>query len=236
MSMLVVAAGIFLAIHFLVSGTRLRDRITAVTGERPYIGLFSVASLAAIVWLAMSYNAASVNDENRFLYDLGPGIRHAAIPIIALAFFLGVQGLLTPNPTSVQQEAAAARGETVRGVLRITRHPFLWGVVIWSAFHIAANGDLASVIFFGTFLVLAFFGTFSIDGKRRRKLGPVWDAFAAKSSNIPFAAVVGGRNSLTIGESLGWRFWVALAIFLAVLLAHARLFRKSPFPNGWVPF
>lgn len=236
MSMLVAAAVIFLGIHFLVSGTRLRDRIIAVTGERPYIGLFSVASLAAIVWLAMSYNAASVNDENRFLYDLGPGIRHAAIPIIALAFFLGVQGLLTPNPTSVQQEGAAARGETIRGVLRITRHPFLWGVVIWSAFHIAANGELASVIFFGTFLVLAFFGTFSIDGKRRRKLGPVWDTFAAKSSKIPFAAVVGGRNSLNIGESLGWRFWVALAIFLAVLLAHARLFRKSPFPNGWVPF
>ncbi len=236
MSMLVAAAVIFLGIHFLVAGTRLRDRIIAVTGERPYIGLFSVASLAAIVWLAMSYNAASVNDENRFLYDLGPGIRHAAIPIIALAFFLGVQGLLTPNPTSVQQEGAAARGETIRGVLRITRHPFLWGVVIWSAFHIAANGDLASVIFFGTFLVLAFFGTFSIDGKRRRKLGPVWDAFAAKSSNVPFAAVLGGRNSLNIGESFGWRFWVALSIFLAVLLTHARLFRKSPFPNGWVPF
>ena len=236
MSMLVAAAVIFLGIHFLVSGTRLRDRMITVTGERPYIGLFSLASLAAIVWLAMSFNAASVNDENRFLYDLGPGIRHAAIPIIALAFFLGVQGLLTPNPTSVQQEGAAAGGETIRGVLRMTRHPFLWGVVIWSAFHIAANGDLASVIFFGTFLVLAFFGTFLIDGKRRRKLGPVWDTFAAKSSNIPFAAVVGGRNSLNIGESFGWRFWVALAIFLAVLLAHARLFHKSPFPNGWVPF
>jgi uncharacterized membrane protein len=74
--------------------------------------------------------------------------------------------------------------------------------VIWSAFHLAATGGLASVIFFGTFLALALFGTFSIDAKRRRKLGPAWDTFAAKTSNIPFAAVITRRNSLKIGESL----------------------------------
>jgi uncharacterized membrane protein len=236
MPMLIAAGVVFLAIHLLVSGTRLRDRITAVTGERPYLGLFSLASIAAIVWLTISYNAAAVGGEDRILYQLGPAVKHAAIPVVALAFFLGVQGLLGPNPTSVQQEAAAANEETIRGVLRITRHPFLWGVVIWSAFHLAANGDLASAIFFGTFLVLAFFGTFSIDAKRRRKLGPAWDAFAAKTSNIPFAASIGGRNRLNIGESFGWRFWAAMAIFLAVLFAHARLFHASPFPNGWVPY
>jgi uncharacterized membrane protein len=236
MPMLIAAALVFLGIHFLISGTRLRDRITAVTGERPYLGLFSLASLAAIFWLATSYNAAAKSDANRVLYNLGVGVRDAAIPVIALAFFLGVQGLLAPNPTSVQQERVAAQEGTIRGVLRITRHPFLWGVVIWSAFHVAANGDLASVIFFGTFLVLAFFGTFSIDAKRRRKLGPAWDTFAAQTSNIPFAAVIGGRNGLNIDESFQWRFWAAMAIFLAVLFAHARLFHASPFPNGWVPF
>lgn len=236
MSMLITAAVVFLSIHLLISGTGLRDWLTALIGERPYLGLFSLASLAAIVWLAMSYNAAVTSDDNRILYDLGAGLKYAAIPVIALAFFLGVQGLLAPNPTSVQQEGAAAKEATIQGVLRITRHPFLWGVVIWSAFHLAANGDLASVIFFGTFLVLAFFGTFSIDGKRGRKLGPSWDRFDAKTSNIPFAAVISGRNSLNIGESFGWRFWAAMVIFLAVLFAHARLFHASPFPNGWVLF
>ena len=194
MSMLIGAAIVFLGIHFLISGTRLRDRITALIGERPYLGLFSLASLAAIVWLALTYNAAAGGDEDRVLYDLGPGARHAAIPVTAFAFLLGVQGLLAPNPTAVQQERAAAKKETIRGVLRITRHPFLWGVVIWSAFHVAANGNFASVIFFGTVLVLAFFGTFSIDRKRRRKLGPAWDTFAAGTSNLPFAAVTSGRN------------------------------------------
>jgi uncharacterized membrane protein len=112
----------------------------------------------------------------------------------------------------------------------------LWGVTIWSALHLAANGDEASVIFFGTFLVLAFFGTFSIDAKRRRKLGPAWEAFTAKTSNIPFVAVISDRNNLNIGESLGWRLWVAVAAFTAFLIVHTRLFHASPFPNGWVPF
>jgi uncharacterized membrane protein len=149
---------------------------------------------------------------------------------VALAFLLGVQGLLIRNPTAVQQDTAVGKEGVVQGVLRITRHPFLWGVVLWSGFHLLANGDLAPVIFFGTFFVVALPGTFSIDAKLRRRLGPAWEAFAAKTSNIPFAAVLAGRNTLNIGESLGWRFWLALLLFLIVLFAHSRLFGVSPFP------
>ena len=95
-----------------------------------------------------------------------------------------------------------------------------------------ANGDLASVIFFGSFLAVAFLGTFSIDAKRKRKLGSVWDSFAAKTSNVPFAAVAGGRSSLHLSESLGWRFWLAAAVFAAILFAHTTLFHASPFPSA----
>ena len=94
------------------------------------------------------------------------------IPVVAIAFFLGVQGLLARNPTGVQVgRSAAVPEDAIYGVVRITRHPFLWGVVIWSIFHLAANGDEASVVFFGTFFLLALFGTTLIDAKRRRKMG-----------------------------------------------------------------
>jgi len=232
MSMLMIAGVTFIAIHLLISGTRFRDRITGAIGEGPYLGLFALASLATIVWLVISYNAAAASSENRILYDLGRGVRDLGIPLIAIAFLLGVQGLLIPNPTSVRYGAAEPKEATVKGVLRITRHPFLWGVIIWSAFHVMANGDLASVLFFGTFLAVAFLGTFSIDAKRERKLGGAWKGFAAKTSNIPFAAVIGRRNSLKIGESLGWRFLVAAGLFLVVLFSHASLFHASPFPGG----
>lgn len=236
MVMLVAAAAVFLGIHFLIAGTRARDVITGLIGERAFLALFSLASLAAIAWLIVSYNAAQLGPGNPLLYDLGRGVHDLGIVAVALAFWLGVQGLLMPNPTSVQGEAAALKEGTVQGVLRITRHPFLWGVIIWSAFHLAANGDQASVILFGTFFLLALFGTFSIDAKRARKMGEAWHGFARKTSNIPFAAVIGGRNTLKLSESFGWRFWVALILFVAILFAHARIFGVSPFPGGYVPF
>jgi uncharacterized membrane protein len=234
MTVLIAAAAVFLAIHLLIAGTRVRDGITRTIGEGPYLGLFSLASLGAIVWLAIAYKAAQ-RGEDPLLYDLGPGVKHLGIPVVALAFLLGVQGLFMPNPTSLRQEGSAAKPDTIRGVLRITRHPFLWGVAIWSAFHLSANGDEASVIFFGTFFVLSILGTFSIDAKRRRKMGEAWAAFAAKTSNIPFAAAITGRNSLKLGESFGWRFWVAALLFVTVLFAHAHIFGVSPFPGGVVP-
>ncbi len=234
MTMLMEAAVAFLAIHLLISGTRLRDAITGAIGERPYLGLFSLASLAILVWLIIAYNAAHTSPENRVLYDLGH-VRDLGIIVVALAFLLGMQGLLIRNPTAVQQESAIGKEGAIRGVLRITRHPFLWGIVLWSGFHLLANGDLAGVIFFSTFFVVALAGTFAIDAKRRRKLGPAWQSFAARTSNVPFAAVLSGRNALHLSESLGWRFWVALLVFIALLFAHPHLFGASPFPGGWTP-
>ena len=235
MAPLIAAALVFLGIHLFISGTRLRDSIVEMLGERAYLGLFSVASIGAIIGLVMAFNAAQASGEDPVLYTPWIGFRHLGIPVVALAFVLAVPGLLLPNPTSLKQESAAAKAETVRGVLRITRHPFLWGVAIWSAFHLGANGDEASVILFGTFFLLSLFGTFSIDAKRRRKMGEDWAAFAAKTSNIPLRAMFAGRTRLSVPELLDWRLLIATAAFLGMLFAHAHLFGVSPFPNGWVP-
>ncbi len=236
MTMLYAAAAVFLGIHLLIAGTRLRDGVTGAIGEGAYLALFSLASLGAIVWLSMSYGPAQASADNRLLYDLGPGVRDLGIAVVLLAFLIGVPGLMMANPTTVGMQNAATKSETVRGVLRVTRHPFLWGVALWAAFHLAANGDLASVVLFGTFLALALLGTMSIDVKRQRKLGAAWDDFARKTSNIPFAAILSGRNRFEAGEYFDWRFFAALLIFAGVLLAHARVIGVSPFPGGFVPF
>lgn len=235
MTFLIAAALAFLALHLLIAGTRVRDAIVSAIGERAYLGLFSLASVGGIIWLAMSYRTAMASPSNVQLFDLGYGIDNLAIPVVLIAFLLGVPGLLMPSPTSVGQASAAAKEETVRGVLRITRHPFLWGVAIWSAFHLCATGDYASTILFGTFLVLSLLGTLSIDAKRQRKLGDAWSRFAQRTSNVPFAAIASGRNSFRAREYFDWRFLAALALFLAVLFVHARVIGVSPFPGGWTP-
>src|SRR6185437_2664143 len=219
MNMLLVAAAVFLAIHFLVSGTRLRDGIVGVIGEGPYMGLFSLASLGAIVWLVISFNHAQAGGNDALL-----------------AFLIGVPGLFTPNPTSVRQESVATKPDAVRGIVAVTRHPFLWGVVIWSAMHLALNGDEASVILFGMFFILSLLGPLSIDAKRKRKMGAAWDSFAARTSNVPFAAVLSGRARLNWSELLDWRMAVAVLLFVVVLFGHASVIGVSPFPGGWQPF
>jgi uncharacterized membrane protein len=233
MTMLIAAAAVFIGLHLLIAGTRLRDAIVGSIGEGPYMGLFSLASAGVIVWLVISYNMAFAAGSE-VLWDFGPGVSHLGIIVVALAFLFAVSGLLTPNPTAVAQQAAAAREPT--GILRITRHPFLWGVALWAAFHVAANGDVASVMFFGTFLVLAVLGTFSIDAKRARKMGEAWATFAKQTSNVPFAAILGGRNALKLGEILTFRQAAAIGAFLVLLFLHAWAFGASPFPGGWVPF
>jgi len=236
MAMLFAAALVFLALHFLIAGTSARDRIISVVGERPYLALFSVASLVALIWLALAYKRAAISDGNQLLYSTGAGIRDAGIIIVAIAFLLGIQGLFLPNPTSIQLKGGAPGARAVQGVIRITRHPFLWGVIIWAAFHLVVNGNLASIVFFGTFLLLAFLGTFSIDAKRQRQPGAAWGTFFDKTSNVPFIAIAQGRTEFRAAEMVSWRFWLALAIFLVMLFAHYRLFHFSPFPGGWIPF
>jgi uncharacterized membrane protein len=48
---------------------------------------------------------------------------------------------------------------------------YFWGVALWALVHLVVNGDLASLILFGSLLVIALGGTVSIDAKRRRKFG-----------------------------------------------------------------
>lgn len=226
---LVAAAAVFLLIHFVVSGTRLRDAITGRIGEGPYMGLFSLASLAAIVWLGATYAHAQRGFDPVF-WTATTTTKVIQLAVTLAAFLLIVPGLLTRNPTSVRQEAALDKPGVVQGMVRVTRHPFLCGVALWAAGHLIVNGDLASLILFGSLLVLAVFGTASIDAKRRRALGPKWDAFAAQTSALPFAAIAQRRQSLKLGE-IGWRLAAAVVVWAVLLWAHPYLFGVSPLPG-----
>lgn len=228
------AAAFFLAIHLAISGTRMRDRITATIGEGPYLGLFSLASLGGIVWLSMAYNGAGA-EPDRLYWVAPPALVHLAPLVMIVAFIFALVGLTTPNPTAVKAEALLDKPDAIKGMLRITRHPFLWAVMAWAATHIAVNGDKASIIFFGTFLVLAALGTLSIDEKRRRNLGEKWRDFAGATSNLPFAAILAGRNRLAIGEIGWWRIALGIVAFAALFYAHLWLFGVSPVP-GWAPY
>lgn len=226
---LVAACAVFLGIHIFISGTRLRDVLTGRIGEGPYMGLFAIMSLAAIVWMAMAFNRASA-DTFTLLWVPEPWWHHAAMTAILLAAILVVLGNVTKSPTAAGSGDLVDDPDAAKGILRITRHPFLWGVQLWALAHIAMNGDLSSVLFFGTFAVLALIGPPTIDAKRARALGERWDGYAARTSNIPFGAILTGRNSLKLGEiGIVWPL-VGVALYFALVYGHEWLFSVSALP------
>ncbi len=223
---LIAASAYFLLIHFAVSGTRLRDTLVARLGEGPYRGGFSLASLIGLAWMIYAYgHAPSVH-----LWDRPSGLRPIAFALVFLAFLFAVIGLATPSPTQVGMESRLAeRTDMVRGMVRITRHPFLWGVALWALVHLVMNGDLASLVLFGSLLLLALGGTLAIDAKRRGRFGEGWTRFAQATSNVPLVAILSGRNS--IGSALREigivRPLVALLAYALIFCFHGRFFGVS---------
>jgi uncharacterized membrane protein len=119
-------------------------------------------------------------------------------------------------------------GTPATGVIRITRHPFMWGIALWALLHLAANGDVASVLFFGSLAALALVGTFLIDARRTRENAPGWGVFLQATSNLPFVAILERRQKLVAGEIGLWRVALALAAYVVLFWLHPWLFGVSP--------
>lgn len=225
MTSLLLAGLFFIAVHIGIAGTTLRDRVVAAIGERNYMIVFSIASLGGIVWLVSGYTAAPYVD----LWGQPNWWKLVADILMLPAFMLVIIGLATPNPTSVAQGNLATQAPA--GIVRVTRHPFLIGVGLWATLHLIANGDLASLLFFGAILVVCIAGPPSIDAKRRRALGATtWDAFARRTSIIPFGAIAAGRNTLDAGQIGWWRIGLGVLAYVLFIGGHRHIIGVSPFP------
>ena len=224
MTQLILAALFFISLHVGVSGTSVRDRAIEKLGENVYRAAFSLLSLLGIVWLAHAYRVAGYIETWGQLVWFKP----IAAFLMLVAFLLVVLGMTMPNPMAVGGENLLMADTPAQGIHRVTRHPFLWGVAVWAFVHLIANGDVASLVLFGSLLVVVFVGMISIDGKRKKSCGRHWDSYAAATSIIPFQAIKEGRNMLVIAEFKVWQLVVALVLYLAVMHFHQAWFGVSP--------
>jgi uncharacterized membrane protein len=218
MTSLLAATGIFLLTHFVPS-TPLRPVLVKAIGEWPYRGLYSVVALAALAWMISAYAGAPH-------VPLWNGLRYLPVVVLPFAFVLLACGYWR-NPTMVGADQLLKSEDPARGMIRITRHPLMWAIMLWSGAHLLARGDLESLVFFGGFLLLAGLGTVLMDS--RKKSNPDWARFAAVTSNVPFVAVAQGRNRIAWAE-IGWlRPVIGLAAFAIFFAAHAWLFGGRPY-------
>jgi uncharacterized membrane protein len=213
---LVIAGLAFCGSHVLLSSTRLRGSLRDQLGERGFLAVYSVTSLVIFAWFVSAYAGAPT-------IVLWPRQRWTAlvpVAVMPLATILLVAGYSTRNPTAVGMERSAAADDPAPGLLRVTRHPIMWAIGLWAISHLVANGDLSSLLFFGSIAVLALGGTVLIDRKKQLALGSNWPRLAEVTSNVPFAALAAGRTRLRWRDIGVLRIATGLLLYAVLYLAH----------------
>jgi uncharacterized membrane protein len=214
---LLLAAIFWIATHNGFAGTDIRTRLVGKIGEVGFRIAYAVTSIIAIMMLVQAWEAAAAMP----VWSAPAWLRLILAAAMLPAFLFFAAGLLR-NPTAVGGEALA--GQQARGIQRITRHPMLWSFALWALVHVIGNGDLASLIFFGTFAISAFLGMPSIDRKLAARAPEAAARLRAETSIMPFGAILAGRNRLVLGE-IGWLApLLALLGWAALLHFHARFF------------
>ena len=205
----------WLGLHLIVAGP-LRSPLVAKFGERYFFGIFSLLSIAGLGWLVVAYRMAPYVP----LWSTIPALGWLVYVLVFLAFLLVVAGGGPTNPTTTKPSQMIDNKLPVYGITRVTRHPRLCGVSLWAIAHLLINGQLAALLLFGALLVTTLNGMGSIDRKRRRSLGALWDEFEAQTSRLPFAAILTGRTRFELAEFHVWQVALAVALFAGVFWLH----------------
>jgi uncharacterized membrane protein len=171
MWMLIGGLALFFAAHLIPTLPQLRARLVGRVGSGPYSGLFALVSLAALVLIVMGYGQMQgLGRENPQLWVPPSWARHLTMVLMVPAMVLLV---------------AAYVPSRIRTALR---HPMLIAVMLWAIAHLLANGDLASVLLFGSFLAYAVYDM--ISANRRTALGPLGSARGSAAGDA--AAIAAG--------------------------------------------
>ena len=193
MTYLYLLAGLllFLGVHSTrVFADGWRSQTRARLGAGSFKGLYSLISLAGFVLLVWGYGVA--RQQPVVLWNPPVAMRHVAALLTLFAFVL--------------LAAAYVPGNQIKARLH---HPMVLGVKVWALAHLLANGTLADVLLFGSFLVWAIV-LFAASRRRDRREQTVYARGSAGATGI--TAVVGVVA------------WVAFALWL-----HRVLIGVAPF-------
>ncbi|MBI5128738.1 MAG: NnrU family protein [Rhodopseudomonas palustris] len=218
---------VFLLSHAIPARPAVRAKLVGALGETGFLVAYSVESLIVLSWLIVATGRAP-------FIELWPFERwqmwapNLALP---LACQLAAFGIGAANPLSFGGDPRKRFDPEQPGIVGIVRHPLLWAIALWAAAHAVPNGDLAHVLMFGFFALIALAGMAVIDRRRRRQLGvETWRRLAARTSFWPFAALVTGRFKPRSWRISLLRVAIGLAAWLTLLLLHPVVIGVSPLP------
>jgi uncharacterized membrane protein len=146
LAILILGLVVFIGAHVFVSMREQRAALIARIGAGPYKGLFSLVSLVGLVLIIIGFGQYRATGWVE-LWDPPTWTRHLALPLVWLAF--------------ISLAAAYIQGN----IKRRLKHPMLVGIKLWALAHLIANGDLGSLILFGSLLAYAVYDRIAV--KRR---------------------------------------------------------------------
>lgn len=191
MLVLVIGLIVFFAIHLVPSNTDLRNGLTERFGDLGYRAIFSVLSLIGLMLIVLGFWKLQLHPgKNPQLWYPPVWTRHLAVALMLPAMIALVAAYI---PSRIHT---------------MLRHPMLVAVKIWALAHLLANGDLASLVLFGSFLAFAVYDRISV--KRRHAVGPL-----------------GERTGPWINDVIVLILGVALYV-VVLLWAHKYLIGVSP--------
>ena len=168
MNTLIVGLILFLGAHSVsMVAAGWRDRMAARMGEQRWQGLYALVAIAGFSLIVWGYGLA--RQEPIVIYVPPVGLRHLMLLLMVPVFPLLLAAYL---PGRIQTA---------------TKHPMLAAVKLWAFAHLLANGTLADVILFGSFLVWAIADRISM---KRREPRPVPGAPPSNLNDL-IAVVVG---------------------------------------------
>ena len=191
MILLILGLVVFLGIHSIrIVADDWRSARIARLGERRWKSLYALVSLIGFVLIVVGYGQA--RHDSVLLWVPPVWSRHVAALLVLIAFILIV--------------AAYVPGTKIKARVG---HPMLLGVKTWAVAHLLANGTLAAVVLFGSFLVWAVVD-YVICRRRDRRDG------------VTYPAVGWSRDAIAI--VVGIVAWAAFAFYL-----HGVLIGVKPF-------
>lgn len=220
MGELIAAVAVFIISHMIPMRPNIRQPFERRFGVQGFLVGYSLLSLLIIYWLASAFVRAPY-------IELWPWSKAAAwmpVVLMPLACVLIFAGLTSKNPFSLGL-GANDYDPAHPGIVSVTRHPAMWGLVIWSGSHVPVNGDVAGLILFTLMLLLSLAGTYTLEKTRRRKIPPaLWQRWRQGSVNIPFTAF----NRIDWRGIGWWRLAGGLAFYLMLLFAHQPVIGVPP--------
>jgi len=147
MNFLIAGIVVFFGMHLVPSLVGLRSKLISGVGEIKYKILYAVVAMIGLILIIYGKSQA----EFQAIWQ-PPGWSAKVTPLLMIFSMILLAG-----------------ADMKSNLKRFTRHPMLWGVTVWSGAHLLANGDLASIVLFGSFGAYALFDMLSANMRGAQK-------------------------------------------------------------------